>query len=67
MEPPAIHTAKDADRERVVATLLLGFASDPLTRWFWPEPSTYLQAAPGFDAFGGNAVSAMPDTTRAML
>ncbi len=58
MEPPAIGIAAEADRERVIAAVMLGFASDPLTRWFWPDPVAYLNSGPGFEAFGGNAIAA---------
>jgi GNAT superfamily N-acetyltransferase len=58
MDVPTIEIASKADHDRAIATLLLGFSSDPLTRWFWPEAKDYLQSAPVFDAFGGNAVEA---------
>ena len=58
MNPPKINIAEMAQRERVIATILLGFSADPLTRWFYPEAKTYLLAAPLFDAFGGGAVEA---------
>jgi GNAT superfamily N-acetyltransferase len=58
MDLPTIEIASKADHDRAIATLLLGFSSDPLTRWFWPEAKDYLQSAPVFDAFGGNAVEA---------
>lgn len=56
MAPPQIRTAKPVDRDRVIATVLMGFTSDPLSRWFWPESSVYLQSASAFDAFGGKAI-----------
>lgn len=55
---PTIKIASNTDHDRAIATLLLGFSSDPLTRWFWPEANDYLRSAPVFDAFGGNAVEA---------
>lgn len=58
MNPPNIGTAKTSERERVIATVQMGFSSDPLTRWFWPEANQYLASAPLFDAFGGDAVEA---------
>lgn len=48
-----------ASRDRVVATLLLAFAADPVIRWFLPHPNRYvtyfpeaagLSAAPALDA-----------------
>ena len=58
MNPPEIRIASIEERDQVIATVLLGFSSDPLTRWFWPDPVRYLEAGPGFDAFGGSAVEA---------
>ncbi len=58
LDLPTINIASKADHDRVIATILMGFSSDPLARWFWPEANTYLLSAPGFDAFGGNAVEA---------
>jgi len=56
MNPPQIGHANPTQRERLIATLLMGFSSDPLTRWFWPDASVYLSAGAVFDAFGGNAI-----------
>jgi ribosomal protein S18 acetylase RimI-like enzyme len=58
MDLPSIRIAEPSERERIISTLLMGFSADPLTRWFWPEASTYLQAATALDAFGGNAFEA---------
>ena len=58
MEPPQINIADPSERSRVLATILLGFSADPLTRWFWPEANTYLRAATAYDAFGGKAIDA---------
>ena len=58
MEPPVIRLAEPSERERVLATVLIAFSSDPLVRWFWPEAATYLRAVEGFDAFGGGALEA---------
>ena len=45
-----------ADRERAVSTLTLAFASDPLTRWTWPDPYQYVTYWPKFvKAFAGSA------------
>ena len=53
MNPPSIFTASPENRNEVMQTLVMGFSADPLARWFWPEAHTYVQSAPGFDAFGG--------------
>ncbi len=58
MQPPVIRVAGPSERERILSTVLMGFSSDPLTRWFWPEASTYLQATGAFDAFAGDAFDA---------
>lgn len=53
---PNIITATASDRERAVNTLILGFAADPVARWIWPDPETYLKLMPRFaEAFGGRA------------
>jgi GNAT superfamily N-acetyltransferase len=46
-----------ADEEGpAVATIVLAFAADPVTRWAWPHSRQYLAAMPTFvRAFGGNA------------
>ena len=51
-----VHVIDAADRERAVATLMLAFASDPLTRWNWPDAHQYATHWPRFvEAFGGRA------------
>lgn len=45
-----------AGRERAIALLTLAFSSDPVMRWGWPDPRTYLEHWPPVaDAFGGEA------------
>lgn len=42
-------------REAVLRTITLGFATDPVARWVWPDPAKYFEVQPQFvDAFGGN-------------
>lgn len=56
MEPPFIDIASDANRNRVIQTITLGFLADPVARWIWPDANTYLETMPKFaDAFGGGA------------
>ena len=51
-----VETATSGDEAAAVATLTLAFAADPMTRWSWPDPRTYLEAFPKFArAFGGEA------------
>jgi ribosomal protein S18 acetylase RimI-like enzyme len=41
-----IRVATGAEAERVVGPLFLSFATDPLLRFFWPEPASYVEAFP---------------------
>lgn len=51
-----VETVTAADAAAVTATLTLAFAADPMTRWSWPDPRTYLEAFPKFvKAFGAEA------------
>lgn len=53
---PGIKAATIVDVPRVLDTVVLGFAGDPMTRWNWPEPHLYLEAMPRFTlALGGRA------------
>lgn len=55
-DPPPIRAAPPEERDRVIDTILLGFASDPFCRWIWPEPRAYLAAFERLiAAFGGKA------------
>ncbi len=56
MEMPTVSTATVEDRERVFQTITLGFSSDPVSRWIWPEADSYLTNMRKFvEAFGGRA------------
>ena len=50
-------TSAGADvRASAISSIVLGFATDPMTRWVWPDPSDYLRIMPQFaNAFGGKA------------
>jgi ribosomal protein S18 acetylase RimI-like enzyme len=51
-----VKSATADDKAAAVAVLTLAFASDPATRWTWPDPKVYLAAFPRFaEAFGGAA------------
>ncbi len=53
---PTVGSATLASREKAMSTVVLGFAADPIARWFWPEASQYLDAGRRFiEAFGGRA------------
>ena len=44
------------DEDPAIATIVLAFAADPVTRWAWPHPHQYMAAMPKFvRAFGGRA------------
>ena len=44
------------DKERLLQTLVLGFAADPVARWVTPRACDYLKdRTASFDAFGGKA------------
>jgi GNAT superfamily N-acetyltransferase len=46
----------ESDQAKVLATLVLAFAADPVERWLYPEPRQYLSHFPRFlAAFGGPA------------
>ena len=46
-----------SDKERAVATLVMAFSSDPVTRWVYPGPDAYLRYFPRLvAAFGGGAL-----------
>jgi GNAT superfamily N-acetyltransferase len=45
-----------ADQNRVITTVTLAFAADPVARWCWPDSSAYLTAMPPLiKAFAGEA------------
>ncbi|NJM36286.1 MAG: GNAT family N-acetyltransferase [Rhodomicrobium sp.] len=53
---PTIKDAAQADRDKAIDTIVLGFAADPMTRWLWRGSADYLAAMPRFArAFGGRA------------
>ncbi|MFT7246415.1 MAG: GNAT superfamily N-acetyltransferase [Candidatus Azotimanducaceae bacterium] len=56
MNPPKILIAKEANRDQVIQSIVIGFSTDPLGRWFWPTAKSYLLSAPCFDAYGGRSI-----------
>lgn len=48
MALPTIHTVSLGDKDRAIQTITLGFSTDPVQRWIWPEASVYLKAKPRF-------------------
>jgi GNAT superfamily N-acetyltransferase len=48
-----------SDEDRAIATLTIAFSSDPVARWFLPDPGRYLTYWPPFvKALAGNAFAA---------
>jgi ribosomal protein S18 acetylase RimI-like enzyme len=53
---PAVRTLTSEDESAAIATIVMSFAADPITRWTWPKPDQYLAAMPRMArAFGGRA------------
>jgi ribosomal protein S18 acetylase RimI-like enzyme len=51
-----IVTAPTTNEDRTIATLAMAFTTDPVARWTWPDPLTYLANFAAFArAFGGAA------------
>jgi GNAT superfamily N-acetyltransferase len=51
-----VRTMSAEDEATAIATVVLGFVADPITRWVWPEAHRYLDTMPRFvRAFGGGA------------
>ena len=58
MEPPIVEAVGEDRRSAVQYTMTLGFSSDPVARWVWPDGDTYLTRMPAFaNAFGGRGFS----------
>lgn len=50
-----VRAAGPADENIVIGVITLAFASDPMARWSFPDPFTYLSVMPDFvRAFAGN-------------
>jgi GNAT superfamily N-acetyltransferase len=53
--PADVRVAIDKDHETVIGVITLAFATDPMARWAFPDPATYLAVMPQMAAaFGGN-------------
>ena len=60
MSQTAVHVrpAGPADEPQAVGVITLAFAADPMVRWAFPDPGTYLNLMPDFvRAFGGNGLA----------
>ena len=50
-----VRSANETDRHTVIGVITLAFATDPMARWAFPDPATYLAVMPQLAAaFGGN-------------
>lgn len=50
-----VHSATERDRDTVIGVITLAFAADPMARWSFPDPATYLAVMPQIAAaFGAN-------------
>lgn len=55
-ELPDIKTATRAQEQQLIDTLVLAFSSDPVIRWFYPNPHDYLRSFPDLvRSYGGKA------------
>jgi ribosomal protein S18 acetylase RimI-like enzyme len=51
-----INVSKNIDNSRVIDSIVIGFSADPVFRWIYPEPHSYLKNSPTLiDLFGGNS------------
>lgn len=58
MAERTVEVATEEDRDRAITTLELAFSSDPVMRWFWPDPVAYRSSfGPFVRAMGGRAFS----------
>ena len=56
MSSMAVARLSESDEAKAIATLALAFSSDPVVRWVYPEPHSYLQHFPQLARyFGGRA------------
>lgn len=52
-----VRSASETDRHTVIGVITLAFATDPMARWAFPDPATYLAVMPQVAAaFGGNGL-----------
>jgi GNAT superfamily N-acetyltransferase len=55
MSNVAVRVATEREQRAVIAVISLAFSTDPMARWSFPSPQTYLDVWPGIiDAFGSN-------------
>ena len=50
-----VRSATEADQQAVIDVITLAFSTDPMARWSFPDPATYLSVMPEvIRAFGGS-------------
>ena len=55
MSTVEVRRATELDQQAVIDVITLAFSTDPMARWAYPSPATYLAAMPPtVRAFGGN-------------
>lgn len=55
MSTAAVRAASDRERQAVIDVMTLAFSTDPMARWAYPSPHTYLKVWPEMiEAFGGS-------------
>jgi GNAT superfamily N-acetyltransferase len=55
----AVQKASEKDADQCLAVIVLAFATDPVARFFYPDPSTYFECFPRLiGVFGGGAFAA---------
>ena len=55
MSTVEVRAASERDQQAVIDVITLAFSTDPMTRWTYPNPQTYLAIMPEtIKAFGGN-------------
>ena len=56
LTPRTPRTVRPHEQSAAISTIVLAFATDPMTRWSWPNPADYLRIMPQVTrAFGGAA------------
>jgi ribosomal protein S18 acetylase RimI-like enzyme len=56
MTTPLIKSANESNQEQAIAVISLAFATDPMSRWIYPDPHQYLSYFPEVvRLFAGNA------------
>lgn len=56
MTTPNVRAARKSERSRLIAAIVAGFIADPVARWCWPDPESYLINMGRFaNVYGGKA------------